>query len=144
MKLRHLTTGAMALILISACSDATGVTEDDLAGTWTASSMVFTSVENHELTADVIADGASLVLTLGADGTFSVVLNFPGEPVEDDTGTYTVTGSTLVFSDSVESTTDTFTIARDGDTMTLTLSDEVFDFVDGVEEAATLVITLTR
>jgi len=54
----------MALILMSACSEATGVTADDLAGTWTATSMVFTSVANPEQTADVVAEGASLTLVL--------------------------------------------------------------------------------
>ena len=33
MKLRHLTISAMALILMSACSDATGLETADLAGT---------------------------------------------------------------------------------------------------------------
>jgi hypothetical protein len=68
----------------------------------------------------------------------------PGEEDELDSGTYTVVGNILTVSDSVEATTDEFTVARDGDTMTLTVSDDVFDFVEGTEEAASLVITLTR
>ena len=64
---------------------------------------------------------------LEADETFMLTLVFPGEEDELDSGTYTVVGNILTVSDSVEATTDEFTVARDGDTMTLTVSDEVFD-----------------
>jgi len=58
-----------------------------------------------------------------------------------------MTGSTLTLSDSIELTTDTYVIARDGDTMTLTVADEEYDFDDNGEtpkDDATLVVTLTR
>ena len=58
-------------------------------------------------------------------------------------GTYEVDGGSLTLSDSIELTGDVYEVARDGDTMTLTI-DDVFDFVEGVEEDATLVIALTR
>ena len=43
MKLKHLTTSALALILIAGCGDddGVGVEPDDIAGTWTATSMLF-------------------------------------------------------------------------------------------------------
>ena len=53
-------------------------------------------------------------------------------------------GSILTLSLTGEGSPQAFTVARDGDTMTLTVTDEVFDFTEGVEETATLVITLTR
>ena len=68
MNKRHLTISALALILMSACSDATGVLPEDLAGTWTAASLVFTSVENAELTADLVDEGAGMTLVLGRRG----------------------------------------------------------------------------
>jgi hypothetical protein len=49
----------------------------------------------------------------------------------------------LTLSDSIELTGDVYQVTRSGDTMTLAIAD-VFDFVEGTEEAATLVITLTR
>ncbi len=150
MKKRHLITSALALILMAACTDAigvapdvgTGVAADDLAGTWTATSMVFTSLEYPELSANVGAEGAEMTLTLGADGTFSWTFVFPGEPTESETGTYTVSGNTMTI---IESTgySETIGITRNGNTMTLTLAD-VFDFSPGIEEAARLVIGLTR
>jgi len=57
----------MALILMSACGDAAGV---EPADTWTARSIVFTGVEDATVTADLVTDGATLTLVLGADNTF--------------------------------------------------------------------------
>ncbi len=83
-----------------------------------------------------------MTLTLSADDTFSWTFVFPGEPTESETGTYTVSGNTMTI---IESTgySETIGITRNGNTMTLTL-DDVFDFNPGIEEAATLVIGLTR
>jgi hypothetical protein len=81
-------------------------------------------------------------MVLGADGTFTATYSSPGETDDVDTGTYTVVGDVLTISDSGEGTGDTFTIARAGDSMTLT-SDDEYDFGTGVEPAI-LVITLSR
>ena len=140
----QLTVSAMALILMSACSEATGVTTDELAGTWTATSLVFTSVVDSELTADLADEGATLTIAFDADGSFTLTFTMPQEEDEVDTGTYTAVGNILTLSDSIELTTDEYSVARDGDTMTLT-ADDVFEFTAGEgEEDATLVITLTR
>ncbi len=145
MKLRHLTTSAMALILMSACTDTTGLEVDDLAGTWTASSIVFTSVADPLVTADLVADGATMTLTLAEDNTYTLVITFPQEENEDEAGSYVVAGSTLTLSQTGEGSPSVFVIIRDGDTMTLTVADEEFAFVEGAdEEAATLVVILTR
>ena len=146
MKLKHLTTSALALILMSACTDdgATGVAPDDLAGTWTATAMVFTSVADPATSADLVLEGATLTLVLGADGSYSFIFVFPGEPTEDEAGVYEVSGTTLTLSITGTGSPDAWEISRNGDTMTLTDSAEVFDFVDGVEEDATLVVTLVR
>ena len=93
MKHKHLTISALALILMSACTEATGVEPNDLAGTWTATSIVFTSVADPMLTLDLATEGATMSLTLNADGTYSWAFVFPGEPTENETGTYTVSAS---------------------------------------------------
>ena len=142
MNIRNLTISALALILMTACTEATGVELDDLAGIWTAQSIVFTSVADPTLSVDVVAEGAGMTLTLGADGTFSWTFVFPGEPTENETGTYMVSGNTMTIIESA-GTSETMGITRDGNTMTLTLAD-VFDFNPGIEVAATLVVTLTR
>ena len=143
MNKRHLTIPALALILMSACTDATGVEPVDLAGTWTATSIVYTGVENAELSVDVTDEGVTLTLVLGADETFTQTVTEPGLDDEIDTGTYSIADTILTLSDSLEDLTDLFTIARDGDTMTLTIAEE-FEFANDVPVAATLVITLTR
>jgi hypothetical protein len=147
MKLKHLTTAAMALILMSACTEGAGVglEPDDLAGTWVASSMVFTSVANNEMSVDIVtAESAVVTLVLGADGTYTFSFVSSVE-VEEESGTYTVSGSTLTVNALLPEVLDaeSMTISRDGDDMTLTLAD-TFDFVDDQEEDATLVITLAR
>ena len=145
MKLRHLTISAMALILMSACSDATGLETADLAGTWTASSIVFTSVADPEVSVDVVTvEGATLTVTLGEDDTYTwIFTNEVPEESENEAGSYVVTGSTLTLSQTGHGSPELFTIVRDGNTMTLTVTDEDFDFTQ-VEEPAILVITLTR
>jgi len=147
MKLKHLTTAAMALILMSACTEGAGVglEPDDLAGTWVASAMVFTSVADNTMSVDIVAaEQAVVTLVFVADGTYTFSF-VSGVEVEDESGTYTVSGSTLTITTLLPEALDpeSMTISRDGDNMTLTLAD-TFDFVEGQEEDATLVITLAR
>ena len=146
MKLRHLTTSALALILISGCGDddGTGVEPDEIAGTWTATSLVFTQVATPMATADPVVDGGAVVtLVFDADGTYTFSFVLAPDPDDTEAGAYAVSGSTLTLTPTGE-TAETLTISRDGDTMTLTGSDTFeFDPLLG-EEAATMVITLTR
>ena len=149
MKNRHLAISTLALILMIACTDSTGVETsvepDDLAGTWTATSMVLTSVADNTLSIDLVAEeGANVTLVLGADGTYTFTFVSDVEPTENETGTYTVSGSTLTIhpTDSTEGP-ETFTISRTGDTMTLTGADD-HDFTPGQWVDVTMVITLTR
>lgn len=124
-------------------TDETGVEPANLAGTWTATAIVFTSVANPTLSVDEVADGATMTLQLSADGTYTWNFVFPGEPDENETGTYTVSGSILTVAQTGGSQ-ETMGVSRNGDTMALTL-DDTYDFDgDQVEEDATLVITLTR
>ena len=146
MKLRHLTISTLALILMTACGDATGVEPDDIAGTWTATSIIFTQTAAPNATVDIVAvDGAAVTLVLLADATYTFTFTSPLEPTENEAGAYTVTGTNLNLSPTGTGSPETFTISRDGDTMTLTDPDEMFEFDSVVgDEPAALVITLTR
>ena len=150
MKLRHLTTSALALILIAGCDDTgtdigteeTSVEADDIAGTWTATSMLFTQTAAPNATADPVVDeGAVVALVLNANGTYTFTFVLAPEN-ELDTGTYTTSGSTLTI-DPVDDVPETFTIVRDGDSMTVS-GEDTYDFGSGTEEAASMVISLTR
>ena len=124
-------------------TDPTGVEPANLAGTWTATAIVFTSIANPTLSVDEVADGATMTIVLSADGTYTLTFVFPGEENENEMGTYTVSGSTLTITPT-GGTQETMGVSRNGDTMTLTL-DDIYDFDgDQVEEDATLVVTLTR
>ena len=133
----------MALMVMSACSDSTGLEPDDLAGTWEATAAVMTSVAEPTVSFDLIAEGGTLTIVLNADGGYVFTSAFPGEAPEIEIGTYSVAGDVLTIT-AVGEDPETFTIARDGDTMTLT-GDDDFDFNDDqVDEPATLVITMAR
>jgi len=147
MKLKHLTISALALILIAGCGDddGVGVEPDDIAGTWTATSMLFTSVADSTVTADLVVDDmAVLTIVFGSNGSYTFTFVFPPDPTEDEIeiGTFTVSGTTMTITPT-GGTAESFTIDRDGDTMTLT-DDDDYDFGSGTDELATLVITLTR
>ena len=145
MKLKHLTTSALALILMTGCGDddGMGVEPDDIAGTWTATAIVFTQTAAPMESVDLVtAEQATVTLVLGTDETYTFTFASPMEN-ETETGTFTVSGSTLTLNPT-GGDPETFTVVRNGDSMTLTGTD-TFEFDEQVgEEAATLVVTLTR
>ena len=134
MKLRHLTTSALALIVMAACTDTSvGVEPNDLAGSWTSTSLVLTSVASPSMTMDLVAEeGALVTLVLGADGAYTFTFTSTVEPTENETGTYTVLGNTMTVTPVTPAglEVEEITIVRVGDTLTLTLDDEVV-FTDG-------------
>jgi hypothetical protein len=134
---------------MAACTDATGVgvEPDDLAGTWTSTSFVLTSVANPSMSMDLVAEeGAEVTLVLRADGTYTFTFTSTVEETENETGTYTVSGSTMTVTPVTPAglETEQITLARVGDTLTLTLDDEIVFGDGGNAEAAVLVIVLTR
>ena len=149
MKTRHILTSALALIAMTACSDsdATSVEAVDLQGTWSAASMVVTSVADPSLTADLIALGTTVSVMFAADGTYTVTINDPGIPTETETGTYSVSGSTLTLVETFEGQVqppEEITIILNGNSMTLTMDDH-WDFDDnGTDDPAIMVVGLTR
>ena len=145
MKLRHLTISTLALVLMAGCGDdSTGLEADDLAGTWTATSMVFTQTAAPMASVDIVAqDMAVLTLVLTAASTYTLTFVFPPDATENinEMGTYTTTSTSITITPT-GGTAETSALSRDGDTMTVTQDDD-FDFGSG-GEPATLVTTLTR
>lgn len=148
--MRTLSTTVLAAALVVGCSDSTdpgNVSEDDLAGVWTATQFLLTSTADPAVTVDMIALGGAFTLTINADGTYSEAGLFPGNPpeVESGSGTYVIQGSNLILTENDDPVPFTVAFVLSGNTLTLTSTDETFDFDDdGVEEAATLDMVLTR
>ena len=144
MKLHALSALALGAAIAVGCGDSTGVQPDDLAGTWNATSVTFTSVANSSTSVEVIGLGATLTIVIQSNGSVSLAFNVPGETPSTDTGTLSVSGSdfTLV----IDGDTSTGTITRNGDVVTLSIQTGVeFDFDDdGTDEAATAVIVLQK
>ena len=145
MKLRDMIAAPLVALLTMACGSSTGISPDDLAGTWTATNFVFTSPANSAQSVDVIPLGVSFTLTIRADSTFTSTLVEPDGTGDTDSGTVDVTGSILTVAESGQGSPTSFTAVRGGDDMTLTTSDEDYDFDgDGTDELANLRIELHR
>jgi hypothetical protein len=125
----------------AACSDS--LAPADVAGTWDATSVVFTSVADPSTNSgNLITQGASLSITLAEDGSASLTQD-DGSGPSTDTGTYTINGSDFTL--TLGSDTSTGTIDLNGDTLTIHINTGVqYSFGGGAEEDATLVVILTR
>ena len=132
-----LVLGAMLISLVG-CSDSTGLTADDLEGTWNATSMVFTNNANSAESVDVVPMGASFTMTVAAGGSVSTVFDDGQGGTSSDSGTLSSDGSSITIGG------DTFQAVRSGDQLTATNANESYDFGSGSDEAATLVVSLTR
>ena len=148
--MRTLSTTVLAAALVVGCSDSIdpgNVSEDDLAGVWTATQFLLTSTADPTVTVDMIALGGTFTLTINADGTYSEAGLFPGNPpeVENGSGTYVIQGTNLILTEADDPVPFALAFVLSGNTLTLSSTDETFDFDgDGVEEAATLEMVLTR
>ncbi len=150
--MRTLSTTVLAAALVVGCNDSTdpdpgNVSQDDLAGVWTATQFLLTSTDDPAMSVDMIALGATFTLTINADGTYSEAGLFPGNPpeVENGSGTYVIQGTNIILTETDDPEPFTVAFVLSGNTLTLTSTDETFDFDDdGVEDAATLEMILTR
>ena len=131
---------------LGACSDSTGLDPDDIAGTWVASVWMFTNPANTGQTADIMALGGSFMLVLNADSTFTSTIQEPDADLPDvDTGTYGIVGSLITIAESGSGSPTEFSVVRNGDSMTLTTSEENFDWDDdGTDDLASLRLVLNR
>lgn len=144
MKPRRLAIAA-GVALALACGDSTGVSVSDLAGTWVAQEIVFTNPANTSQSVDVVTLGVTFTLTIRADSTFTTVFTEPGDLPETRSGDVSSNGDTLTVAESGQGSPTQFLASRSGDTLTLTTSDEEYDFDgDSAEDPANLRIMLRR
>ena len=143
MKSRMRIGAVMLTVWGLSCSTATGIQLADLAGTWTAQSLVFTNAANAGQTFDIIANGGSYAVTLEANGDYTSSFTFAQES-ETASGTYVVTGTIMTLAESGQGSPEDYQVTRDGNNMTL-IGTNSWDFDnDGTDEDAILMVMLTR
>lgn len=112
-----------------------------LVGTWVADSYTVTSVADTTQSVDLIAQGFAVEITFTAQGEFDNTVTTPDGP-EVMTGTYAAAGGYLWLQEV--DYLDFLGISYTATTATVTGS-QYYDFDgDGVEEAGTMVVVLTR
>lgn len=146
---------AMSVIafLLAGCGGDGDVTVGDFEGSWEASSFTMTSAEDPEQSMDLVGLGASFLADVDAEGTIDGAVGIPaalGGPAElplaatfviEDQETLTVN-----FEPEIPPLLTSYTgpFELDGDTLTTTDENAVFDFGDGNPVAAIAVIVLQR
>ena len=91
----------MGILTIGAVGCGDGPTEPDLnpdfmVGDWLAESLALTSVENPEVSADLVALGAVFTLSVQPSGRYTAILEGFGQ-FSSTSGTLTVDGPFVVF-----------------------------------------------
>jgi hypothetical protein len=125
--------GMIALVgaLTLACSDSSGVTEENIVGTWNATEFVFSDFEDPVTDFDVLAEGGTVEMEIRANGTFTLTINF-GFGAETTDGTWELQGDDLLIL-TEEGTTDDiqFEVSLSDTTLTVYSDDVDFNFGDG-------------
>ena len=148
--MRTLSATVLVAVLVVGCDDSAdpgNVSENDLVGVWNATQFLLSSTADPTVTVERISQDGWFTLTINANGTWSEAGVFPGNPpkTEGGSGTYVIQGSDLVLTEDNDTETFTWAFVLSGNTLTLNSADEPFDFDgDGVDEAGTLEIVLTR
>ncbi len=128
-----------SLTAVAACSSPTELTVQNLEGTWDASQILFTNQANTAETVEEIALGASLVVTVNADGTISSLYTDPQGGTSSDSGALNAEGTQLTLAG------DTFQANLSGGSLRLIDATSTYDFdSDGTDDPATLTIDLVR
>ena len=115
-----------------------------LVGTWVGSSYIVTSVANTSLSADLFDMGMTLSIVF-TETDYTGVSTFPGDPDENFSGTYTISGLQITTVEVGIPDPEVFTYSLVGSVLTMSGVDETYDFDnDGVEEPATFVMILNK
>jgi hypothetical protein len=135
------TAVAIAAVAALACGDS--LAPEDIAGTYEATTMVFSSQADPNTTADVLAAGYSFTIQFNADGTLETTFTIGGS-TDTDSGTYVIDGNDITL--NIDGDPASGTIDRSGDTLTIDLTTGVeFDFDDdGTDDPATLRLVVER
>lgn len=144
----HRVVSVVLLLAVGACGGddptSAGLTIDDLVGSWTATSAVFTNNANASETFDVVDAGGEVRFTMLSGGNTRIWTDDGTTPDEFDAAV-TLSGSTLTI-DPVEAGRETavFAITLAGNVLTMTDTDSEFDFTlsGATPVSATFVLTM--
>lgn len=124
-------------------SSTTPATIGDFTGTWMASQFLLTSIDNPADTYDMVGEGGSFSIDIASDGTMSFSIAFPGESVDNGTGTVEIFGDMVIITDNADGWKSAFQYTLGTGTFSLFSNDDSHDFnEDNEDECATLSITL--
>ena len=120
----------------------------DIAGNWTASFALFSSLEaGNPASLDIIDEGGSLKMTVTSKGEFTITISIPGEPDEIVKGQFGFEDEWLAVSyDDAPGEYDYFFIDMNSSKTKLTLRGEgSYDFDDdGDEELSSINLELDK
>ncbi len=139
---------ALLLIPLASCGDeTTAPNPDEIAGTWNATQLVYTSKATSDRV-DLIEAGGSETLVLGADKSFRLLRALPGVPADTLSGTWEMPGDVgdlMVLHPGGGSIEWAYDFALTGDVMSLSAENADYDFnEDGIREAAKMRTTFAR
>jgi hypothetical protein len=119
----------MIAALSLACGDGgSAPNPDKFAGTWDATSYVFTNPSNTSQKVDVIALGATLVVVMDAGGTYEATLTMPSEAPEVTTGTWSASADVLTLKETGIPGETQFDYHLTASTLTISGGHGEFDF----------------
>ena len=146
MKALRTLTAVMLTTALIGCSDATSVQDPaDLAGTWNATSFLWTSDADASVTFELIGEGGSFQLVIASDGSFTGAFTM-GSEVDAFSGTIAISGSNIIITDTEDpNDPSTMGFELNGNTLTMTSDDDEFDFDDnGTEDPASSLMVLVK
>jgi hypothetical protein len=137
---------SLATGMAAACGggdDATGPALPNIVGGWRATTAQVTNKSNAAQQIELIGQGASIIITFNSNHTYAVVAAFPGEPADNESGTYVQTATAFTITETGSQDVRTFTYTLSGNTLTAGGATIAFDFGAG-DVPSTLNLVLVK
>jgi hypothetical protein len=126
-------------------SPASPSTLATLAGSWKATRAEFVSASNASVRVEIVAQGATLTLTLDSAGTYTQKIVDPGQAGQTTSGTWSATKDILTLKPAGMTWNIEFDMTLTGTTLTLSGGHVSFDVNgDGRDEETLAYLTLAR
>jgi len=121
----------------------TPASSTDFEGDWAGTQWELTDPYGVHQGYDMILDGGSFSLTINSGATFSFSIAFPGEAVENGTGTWEIFGDLLMLTDNADGYVSAMQYTVGTGTFSMYSNNDSWDFDDdGMDEPALLNIVV--